>query len=129
MYKEGIQKVGITKVVATVNDNEAALTKAQDQFSFDPDLREYKTLIHIRCFSHVLNLLSEKVFERTSTTSRLLELVKSAVKSIRNSNVFQGYFKRIANEKNFKVSLTLPGIHRNLFSPQECMFFLRLFQS
>lgn len=109
-YICGIKQVGLDKVVATINDNEAAITKAQQHLT-EPLTGELDTrkLIHFRCFNHVLNLLAHKTFELPRTSSELMKLVNEASKSIRASNILNGCFHRIAKKEGIKVSLARPG--------------------
>lgn len=111
-YLKAILMVGEGKVVATINDNEKAITNAQDTLELDPETR---SLIHLRCFSHVLNLLAERVFS-TNSSSKLLEVVTTTSKKIRKSNILNGHFNDLTKDLNIDVSMVLPGTFRTAHS-------------
>lgn len=111
-YSKIMATVGTTKVVGTVNDNEATMKAAQKLLSI-----EYPWLINVGCFSHVLNLFAKNGIQTSASILEVVNVVKRGTKAIRRSSNVHGVFKSIQSDLKDDdskfLALHIPGEYRS----------------
>lgn len=105
-YYHAAKELGFRKIVATINDNEAAVINGQKGLK---QKDEMKHVINLRCFAHVIGLFVKKLINNCPTINRMVETVRHGATTCRHSTKMNGHFKAVSLQLGDHIQLILPG--------------------